>query len=136
MPRRSFIWRKTMLINRSSSNDRTINSRALMWCYLVVSLFFAQSAFAASGHTVLSATSVKFYVTDAPWADVHFTVNGANQQNIRMTASGTNHEYTASGIATGSAIRYFFTIGNNSGGATDTAWVQFTLTTTTNPPAT
>lgn len=91
---------------------------------------------AASGHTIQSATSVRFYVTDAPWADVHYTVNGANQQNIRMTASGTNHEYIANGLATGSVIRYFFTIGNNSGGATDTAWVQFTLTTTTTPPPT
>ncbi len=118
-------------------NNKTviINSRALMWWCLLVSLFATNAAVAASGHTVLSATSVKFYVTDAPWADVHYTINGANQQNIRMTASGTNHEYILN-AATNSVVRYFYTIGNNSGGATDTAWVQFTLTAPTTPPPT
>lgn len=129
-----------MLRKRSLRNIGAINSRVLMWCCLMwccllVSLLSVQSVWAASGHTVLSATSVKFYVTDAPWADVHYTINGVNQQNIRMAASGTNHEHILN-AATNSVIRYFYTIGNNSGGATDTAWVQFTLTAPTTPPPT
>ncbi|HEY8939083.1 MAG TPA: hypothetical protein VIM59_02795 [Cellvibrio sp.] len=123
---------KKTVINTSAKKIKAIKSTMVMWCCLLLSLFSIQSAWAASGHTVLSATSVKFYVTDAPWADVHYTINGANQQNIRMTASGTNHEYILN-AATNSVIRYFYTIGNNSGGANDTAWVQFTLTGTTNP---
>lgn len=106
-------------------------------CALIAVLFaivLPGQVWAASGHTIQSSTSVRFYVTDAPWADVHYTINGGGQLNYRMTASGTNHERIVSGIPTNATVRYFFTIGNNSGGATDTAWVQFTMGTTPPPP--
>src|SRR5688500_17735037 len=37
------------------------------------------------GHTVVSSSSVQFWVKTAPWADVHYTVNGGGQLNVRMS---------------------------------------------------
>jgi len=79
----------------------------------------------AFGHTI-SGANVQFYVNNAPWADVHYTINGGGQQNLRMTVSGSNNTYTLTNVASGTVVRYSFTIGNTSGGATDTAWTTFT----------
>jgi beta-glucanase (GH16 family) len=97
-------------------------------------LFATEAAAATSGYNITSSSSVQFWVNDAPWADLHYTINGGGQLNYRMTASGTNHSYTVTGIPSGATVRYFFTIGNSSGGATDTAWAQFTMGTTNPPP--
>jgi endo-1,3(4)-beta-glucanase len=65
-------------------------------------------------------------VNNAPWADVHYTVNSGLQQNIRMSHDAANNNYyTLNGIPSGAVVRYFFTIGLSTG-ATDTAWKQFT----------
>ena len=77
------------------------------------------------GHTI-SGANVQFYVNNAPWADVHYTINGGAQQNIRMTASGGNNTYTLANVASGASVRYRFTIGVAAGGATETAWTTFT----------
>ena len=77
------------------------------------------------GHTI-SGSNVQFYVNNAPWADVHFTVGGGAQQNVRMTQAGGNNTYTLANVAGGTAVSYFFTIGTAAGGANDTAWVTFT----------
>ncbi len=79
-----------------------------------------------SGHTVLSSNSVRFYVNNAGWADVHYTINGGAQQNLRMSNSSNTNTYTLSSIPSSAVVRYFFTIANTSGGAYDTAWTQFT----------
>ncbi|MET0535627.1 MAG: glycosyl hydrolase, partial [Steroidobacter sp.] len=79
-----------------------------------------------SGHTI-SGSNVQFYVNNAPWADVHFTVNGGAQQNIRMTASGGNNTYTLPNVPAGASVTYRFTVGLAAGGATETAWVTFTM---------
>ena len=77
-----------------------------------------------NGYQVLSTTSVKFYANAAPWADIHYTVNGGAQQNIRMTHNADNsNTLTVTGIPAGAVVKYFYTIGQ-SVGATDTAWVQ------------
>lgn len=87
----------------------------------------SSSAAATSGHLKLNATSVKFYANNSPWVDVHYTVNGGAQQNIRMLHNADNtNSYSAIGLPAGSVVRYFYTIGQTVG-ATDTAWVQFTL---------
>jgi hypothetical protein len=78
-----------------------------------------------NGHTI-SGSNVQFYVNNAPWADVHYTVNGGAQQNIRMTAAGGNNTYTLANVASGASVRYRFTIGVAAGGATETAWITFT----------
>jgi chitodextrinase len=78
------------------------------------------------GHTI-SGSNVQFFVNSAPWADVHYTLNGGGQQNIRMTASGGNNTYTLPNVAVGTSVRYRFTIGLAAGGQTETAWVTFTM---------
>jgi hypothetical protein len=85
------------------------------------------------GYQTTSASSVQFYVNNAPWADIHYIVNGGAQMNVRMTVSGANNLYTLSGLKAGDVVKYFFTIGISTGGATDTAWAQFTMGTTTTP---
>jgi hypothetical protein len=67
------------------------------------------------------------YVNNAPWADAHYTVNNGAQINVRMTVSGTNNLYTVSGLKIGDVVRYFYTIGNTAGGATDTTWQSYTM---------
>src|SRR3954465_11192401 len=95
---------------------------------LAISLFTAaQAAAATSGVTTTSSTSVQFWVHDAPWADIHYQINGGTQLNFQVTPNGTNHTWDVTGIAAGAVVRYFFTIGNSTGGATDTAWTQFTI---------
>ncbi|WP_224242834.1 glycoside hydrolase family 16 protein [Hyalangium gracile] len=91
-------------------------------------MFTTEARAQTSGYNVTSASSVQFYVNGAPWADLHYTINGGGQLNYRMVASGTNHTYSVTGIPSGATVRYFFTIGNSSGGAIDTAWAQFTMT--------
>jgi beta-glucanase (GH16 family) len=87
----------------------------------------SSSAAAAYGYTKLTTTSVKFYANNSPWVDVHFTVNGGAQQNVRMTHNADNtNNFTATGIPVGATVRYFYTIGQ-SVGAVDTAWAQFTM---------
>jgi beta-glucanase (GH16 family) len=85
------------------------------------------SSVAAYGYTKLSATSVRFYANNSPWTDIHYTVNGGAQQNIRMTHNADNtNVYTLSGVPAAAVIRYFYTIGQ-AVGAVDTAWVQFNM---------
>lgn len=102
--------------------------RATRWIAIAVCLLFAQEAAAAtSGYTVTSSSSVRFYVNDAPWADLHYQINGGVQLNVRMAPSGNNHTYDVGSIPNGATVRYFFTIGSFSGGAVDTQWTQFTM---------
>jgi len=98
-------------------------------------LFTTEAMAATSGYTLTSSSSVRFYVNDASWADLHYTINGGGQQNVRMIASGTNHTYNVTGVPSGAAVRYFFTIGTG-GTAVDTAWAQFTMSGGTTPPPT
>ncbi len=82
---------------------------------------------ADNGYTILSSSSVQFFVNGAPWADLHYQINSDVQQNFRMAVSNNNNTYTVNNIPAGAVVKYFFTIGNSSGGATDTAWSQFTM---------
>ena len=86
----------------------------------------SSSVASGNGYTILSATSIRFYANNAPWADIHFTVNGGGQQNIRMTVSGTNNTYDLTGLTSGAVVAYNFTVGIAAGGATDTAWANVT----------
>ena len=78
------------------------------------------------GYTVISANSVRFHANAAAWADIHYTLNGGPQQNIRMTHNADNsNSYSLGNIPSGAVVRYFFTIAQGAG-AMDTAWAQFT----------
>lgn len=96
----------------------------------------ASSAASGNGYTILSSTSASFYANNAPWADIHYTINGGAQQNVRMTHNADNtNTLTLTGLPAGATVRYFYTIGIAAGGASDTAWVQFTLSGTTSSAA-
>jgi CxxC motif-containing protein (DUF1111 family) len=72
--------------------------------------------------------SVQFFVKNAPWADVHYTVNGGGQQSIRMAHDAANNNtHTVANVPGGATVQYRFTIGNTSGGASDTAPITFTV---------
>ncbi|WP_394835696.1 glycoside hydrolase family 16 protein [Pendulispora rubella] len=114
--------------------------KAMLMAVLLAAMAIAvlpirDAAAATYGYNIVSSNSVQFYVNDAPWADVHYQINTDGQQNFRMSVNGGNNTYTVNNVPTGATVRYFFTIGNGSGGATDTAWTQFTMGTTTPPPA-
>lgn len=83
------------------------------------------------GVTPLSSTQAKIWFTPTiPVAlvDVHYLVNGTNQQNFRMTNNGGTWTQTVSGLAAGNVIKYAFTYQNSAGQGTDTGWWSFTFT--------
>jgi beta-glucanase (GH16 family) len=112
----------------SSSRPRARSIVVAHWVVMVLSTLLAKEAAAAtSGYTITSPSSVRFHVNDAPWADLHYQVNGGIQLNVRMNPSGNNHTYDVSGVPSGATVRYFFTIGNFNGGAIDTVWTELTM---------
>lgn len=116
-----------MYVNRSARFLTIALSPALL-IGLVIAMFpSAEAASATSGFTITSSSSVQFWVHDAPWADVHYQINGGTQLNVRMVANGTNHTLDVTSVPASATVRYFFTIGSATGGATDTPWAQFTM---------
>jgi hypothetical protein len=60
----------------------------------------------------LSATQAQISFTPATpavYVDVHYLVNSANQQNVRMTNNSGKWQQTVSSLSTGSALEYWFT---------------------------
>jgi len=115
----------------SSSSSSSLASSSVASSSLASSSKASSSASSTTGngYTILSSSSVQFYANNAPWVDIHYTINGGAQQNIRMTHNADNsNTYTVTGIPTGASVNYFFTVGLAAGGATDTAWTQFTMT--------
>ncbi len=90
-------------------------------------LLCSSHLFAATfGHTVLSGSSVRFYVNASAWADVHYTIGSGGQQNFQMVHNADNtNTFTLSAIPAGAVVKYFFTMANTSGLAVDTALAQF-----------
>jgi hypothetical protein len=87
----------------------------------------SSSAAASNGYSKPTATSVKFYVNNASWADVHYTIAGGGQQNVRLTHNADNtNTLTVTGVPTGSTVKFSYTVGPLVGGAFDTALVTFT----------
>lgn len=81
----------------------------------------------AYGHTLLSADSVRFFANNAAWADIHFTINGGPQQNLRMSHNADNsNSYELTGIPAGATIRYFMTLAQEIG-AMDTPWAELVM---------
>jgi beta-glucanase (GH16 family) len=103
-------------------------SAAILIGLAICTLGATQARAATSGFTITSSSSVQFWVNDAPWADLHYQINGGVQLNVRMAVSGTSNTYDVTGVPAGATVRYAFTIGSSAGGATDTAWSQFTMT--------
>lgn len=86
------------------------------------------SAAVTIGSTTLSCAQVQFWANGVGWADLHYSVNGGGQVNVRMAQSGTSATYTVSGLASGALIRSFFTyVPSGSNAAVDTAWNSTTV---------
>ena len=102
-------------------------STAILIGLAICTLAAGEARAATSGFTITSSSSVQFWVNDAPWADLHYQINGGVQLNVRMTVSGTNNTFDVTAVPGGAIVRYSFTIGSATGGATDTAWLQFTM---------
>ncbi len=78
--------------------------------------------------TSTAGINVQFYANDAPWADIHYIINGGPQQSFRMTYDGGSNDntYIVRDIPGGATVQYQFTIGNPAGGANNTTPIQFT----------
>nr|WP_297525448.1 glycoside hydrolase family 16 protein [uncultured Roseateles sp.] len=75
-----------------------------------------------------TATSVKFSQATGSWADVHYTVNGGGQLNVRMLKEGSGNAYTVTGLKKGDIVRFNFTYWDPArNGAYDTAQQSYTL---------
>ncbi|WP_443071224.1 chitobiase/beta-hexosaminidase C-terminal domain-containing protein [Streptomyces sp. NBC_01476] len=108
------------------------------------------SASAATDYTQsvsqLSATQAQITFTPttaAAYVDAHYLVNGANQQNVRMTNTAGTWTWTVGSLTTGSVLDYWFTY-EKSGPQFDTPHFTYTQGsgggttggTTTPPPGT
>jgi beta-glucanase (GH16 family) len=99
---------------------------------VAATLWLATAAFDAEaatlGYTTLSCSQVQFYANGVAWADLHYTVNGGGQLNVRMTQSGANATYTVGGLTSGATVRYFFTyVNSGQSTAQDSAWATMTV---------
>jgi hypothetical protein len=118
--------------------------RRLRWRAVVVTLAVAVSlvlsvvsfgggaAAASSDYTQsiasLNATQAQISftpTTPALYVDVHYLINGAGQQNFRMTNNAGTWQQTISSLTTGTAIEYWFTY-EKSGPQFDTPHFTFT----------
>lgn len=71
---------------------------------------------------------LKFAWNSSSWADVHYTVNGGGQMNVRMTQGSGVNSYTASGLKIGDVVRYSFTYWDTANNyAVDTAPQTYTM---------
>ncbi|MCR4651125.1 MAG: RICIN domain-containing protein [Lachnospiraceae bacterium] len=80
------------------------------------------------GMSYASANSASAYVNDSSWADIHYSVNGGGQQNVRMTQNGNKATYTINGLNNNDTVSYWFTYSNTSGYVQDTARYSYTHT--------
>jgi chitodextrinase len=131
------IYRGTTLAGSSSTTSYTVTglSASTAYTFSVRARDAAGNTSAASasvsvttsastgggGHTTadytanaikLSTTQAKITfkpTTPALYVDVHYTVNGINQQNFRMTNNAGTWEQTVSGLVAGNTVRYWFT---------------------------
>jgi beta-glucanase (GH16 family) len=69
-----------------------------------------------------SADTLAFYVQSSSWADIHYSVNGGGQKNVRMTQANGENTYPVSGLSAGDTLSYSFTYWDAAGNmAVDTA---------------
>lgn len=79
------------------------------------------------GVTVESGTSIAFFVNTSGWADVHYMLNGAGQQNFRMSNDGSSNARVLSGLTDGDVIEYSFTYQDDDGSVQSSDWVIYTF---------
>lgn len=80
------------------------------------------------GVTQISATEAEFHVDTTAWADVHYTVNGGGQLNVRMTQAAGRNTYRVTGLSAGDTLNYNFTYWDAAtGSAVDTHTQTFVM---------
>ena len=94
-----------MYVHRSARIRSIRLTNAILIGLLISTVAVRDAAAATSGFTITSSTSVQFWVNDAPWADLHYQINGGTQLNVRMVANGNNHTFDVSPVAAGSSCR-------------------------------
>lgn len=75
---------------------------------------------ATYGATAQAGGLLQFYANGGAWADVHYSLAGGSQLNVRMNNSGTSNSYQISGLSSGEVVSYWFTIGQSDGSAVNT----------------
>ncbi|WP_340677376.1 di-heme oxidoredictase family protein [Paraglaciecola sp.] len=80
-----------------------------------------------TGIEQFSANAVAFFVNTTGWADVHYQINGAGQQNLRMQNAGSRNTYTVGNLTSGDLISYNFTYLQANGVVTDSARATYTV---------
>lgn len=78
------------------------------------------------GMNYAGSDSATAYVNDSSWTDIHYSVNGGGQQNVRMEQSGSKAVYTIKGLKSGDSVKYWFTYCNTSGYVKDTDSYTYT----------
>lgn len=76
--------------------------------------------------TTLNSTTLRATVTGGDVVDIHYTVNGGAQQNVRMNLANGVWTYDIGGLPAGAVVRANFTIIKNGAGQ-DTEWKNYTL---------
>lgn len=90
---------------------------------------------ATYGATPEAGGLLQFYANGGAWADVHYSLAGGSQLNVRMNNSGTSNSYQISGLASGEVVSYWFTIGQSDGSAANTPTQTLSYAAPTPAPA-
>lgn len=69
----------------------------------------ARAASVSGSGTQTGATTLAFEAAASGWVDVHYSVNGAELQTVRMRQDGGTGRYTAGGLKPGDVVEYRFT---------------------------
>jgi carbohydrate binding protein with CBM56 domain/chitobiase/beta-hexosaminidase-like protein len=133
--RSSAPWRWHPVIPRPDPTRRRTRLRAVIVAVVLAvctTLLVGGVATAADDYTQsassLNATQAQISftpTTTAVYVDVHYTVSGQGQQNVRMTLSSGTWRTTVSGLSTGTAVDYWFTY-EKSGPQYDTPHFSYT----------
>src|SRR5690606_17541269 len=58
----------------------------------------------------INTTTLRAIVTEGDIVDIHYTLNGGPQQNLRMLQDGSNWYYDITGLVAGDMVNVSFTI--------------------------
>jgi CxxC motif-containing protein (DUF1111 family) len=115
----SYRYVRMVGISRSVGNN---------WGYSIfeMEVYGGDAAGGFSGATQLDADSAEFFVNSNSWADIHYKINGALQQNVRMTQSGGRNTLALNGLTNGDVVDYNFSYWDTSiNRQIDTAWQNY-----------
>lgn len=122
--------------------DLSSPSRFAAWLWALAALLAllalpARAADYTDGVAVSGTTATIWFKSNVAttWVDVHYTVGGGGQQNVRMTYSSANarYEQPVSPVADGTVLKYNFTY-NNGNPAYDTPPETYTVGGSAPPP--